>query len=305
MNIEDIILVLDVNKYKSFGDAAAENALSESSVSKRVKKVEVELGDIKLFHRNTRTVSLTTEGELFVEQAQRIVDTYTDIMQTLKLMHQRSSRTIRIGVIPSLGKRGVAKSIVSFYEEFSELYFQIYEGRTLELLKLIRSGELDVAFIIDGKYSLDVQKYISRKEFIVTENLVVIVNKKHRFAQKKMIKLKDVEDETLIMLSPASQTRTILDEKFQEYDVSPKYVQECAQVDMIFDLVDANFGIAILGEKSYTSAYEGNNAIMIPIENEVSREMVMLVSSKAITAPRHLKAFIKHVTENVTATLLD
>lgn len=108
-----------------------------------------------------------------------------------------------------------------------------------------------------------------------------------------------MENENLILLTSASQTRMILEEKFAENDITPKYVQECALVDMIFDLVDTNFGISLLGETLYDYSYEGTNSIKIPIDNKVSRDIVMLISAKATTSSKYLKSFTKHIIENL------
>ena len=57
---------------RSFTDAGRQLGLSSSAVGKAVARLEDRL-TVRLFHRNTRCVTLTQEGVLFLESCQRIV----------------------------------------------------------------------------------------------------------------------------------------------------------------------------------------------------------------------------------------
>ena len=56
MNIESLKYFLTVEKYNSFSLAAEELCISQSSLSKHIKKLETEL-NCKLFERCTRHVN--------------------------------------------------------------------------------------------------------------------------------------------------------------------------------------------------------------------------------------------------------
>lgn len=56
---------------RSFTDAGRQMSLSASAVTKAVSRLEERLG-VRLFHRNTRSLSLTQEGALVLESCRRI-----------------------------------------------------------------------------------------------------------------------------------------------------------------------------------------------------------------------------------------
>ena len=56
---------------RSFTDAGRQLGLSSSAIGKAIARLEERLG-VRLFHRNTRTVTLTQEGKLFLESCRRI-----------------------------------------------------------------------------------------------------------------------------------------------------------------------------------------------------------------------------------------
>lgn len=70
---EDLTVFCAVARLSNFKSAAKEVGMSPAFVSKRVRMLENDLG-IKLFHRTTRRVSLTEEGERLVSLATEILD---------------------------------------------------------------------------------------------------------------------------------------------------------------------------------------------------------------------------------------
>ncbi|MCT8343193.1 MULTISPECIES: LysR family transcriptional regulator [Photorhabdus] len=72
-NLSGFIIFIHVAKARSFATAARQLGLSPSSVSKSISRLEEKLG-VRLLQRSTRSVSLTTEGTLFLERCKRILD---------------------------------------------------------------------------------------------------------------------------------------------------------------------------------------------------------------------------------------
>lgn len=69
---DDIIPFVHVARALSFRAAAAALGLTPAAVSKAVKRLEAELG-VELLHRTTRHVSLSREGELFLEHCEAAI----------------------------------------------------------------------------------------------------------------------------------------------------------------------------------------------------------------------------------------
>src|ERR1700749_3562616 len=58
-------------KARSFTVAGRQLGLSSSAIGKAVARMEERLG-VRLFHRSTRTITLTAEGAVFLERCRRI-----------------------------------------------------------------------------------------------------------------------------------------------------------------------------------------------------------------------------------------
>src|ERR1700732_5533984 len=86
---------------RSFVAAGRILGISASGIGKSVSRLEENRG-VRLFHRSTRSVTLTAEGEMFLERARRILAEF-DAAQT-ELSHASSvpKGRLRIG-LPLVG----------------------------------------------------------------------------------------------------------------------------------------------------------------------------------------------------------
>src|SRR3978361_2493079 len=66
-----ISMFVHVADTRSFTETGRQLGLSSSAVGKAVARMEERLG-VRLFHRSTRSITLTAEGVLFLERCRRI-----------------------------------------------------------------------------------------------------------------------------------------------------------------------------------------------------------------------------------------
>ncbi len=97
--IEAFVKIADLG---SFAAAARELNISPSAVSKLVSKTEEELGT-RLLNRNTRGLSLTPEGEMFLERSRVILDELTAAKEELSSVSGEPRGKLRVSMpyIPS------------------------------------------------------------------------------------------------------------------------------------------------------------------------------------------------------------
>jgi DNA-binding transcriptional LysR family regulator len=73
MNTEQLICFLAAADSLSFAKAARQLHVTQPAVTYQIKNLEAELG-VLLFVRTTRCVTLTRAGQIFLEDARRILD---------------------------------------------------------------------------------------------------------------------------------------------------------------------------------------------------------------------------------------
>ena len=70
---------LAVAKHRNFRAAAAELGISKATISGNIQALEAKIG-VLLFHRTTRTVSLTSAGDAFIS---RVSSSIADIVKAI------------------------------------------------------------------------------------------------------------------------------------------------------------------------------------------------------------------------------
>jgi DNA-binding transcriptional LysR family regulator len=81
---------------QSFARAAASLNMKQSTLSRKVKDLEIRLG-IKLFERTTRGAEVTENGRVFIEQARRIVTDVENLQTTARNVSYGLQGRIAVG----------------------------------------------------------------------------------------------------------------------------------------------------------------------------------------------------------------
>ncbi len=86
---------------KNFSRAAAECNVSQPAFSRRIRMLEDEIG-VKLIDRQTLPLSLTPAGEVFLQQAHRILETYSEMIDRCQAIDAAQEDIIRFATSQSL-----------------------------------------------------------------------------------------------------------------------------------------------------------------------------------------------------------
>lgn len=97
LNLDDFLLFAQVANALSFSTVARERNVAPSYVSRRMARIEAACG-LRLAHRTTHSLSLTEEGEVFLEHARRILDEWGQLQDGMGGRSQSISGVVRISV---------------------------------------------------------------------------------------------------------------------------------------------------------------------------------------------------------------
>lgn len=136
-----------VVELKSFTKAAASLNLPKTTVSAQVQALESRL-QIKLLHRTTRQISLTTDGAAYFDRAARLLQ---DLEETESLLNKAATTPkgrLRIDIPGSFGRRIILPAMGDFMRRYPEIELEIgCNDRRVDLLEegvdcVIRGGAL-------------------------------------------------------------------------------------------------------------------------------------------------------------------
>lgn len=143
-SLSGFIVFVRVAETRSFAAAARSLGLTASAIGKRVARLEERLG-VRLFHRSTRSITLTAEGSLFLERSRRILAEIE--ASELELSHSREAPSGRLRVSLPL----VSSLVLPVLADFMALYPQIeldldFTDRIVDVIEegfdvVVRSGK--------------------------------------------------------------------------------------------------------------------------------------------------------------------
>ena len=120
MNTQQVMAFATAARSGSFAGAARELAQTPSTVAKSINRLECQLG-VKLFHRTTRHVSLTPDGQRLFEQCQRILDEVELLRSFAAGARGEPTGTLRIDAPLTYGKRVLVPVIGRLLERHPQL----------------------------------------------------------------------------------------------------------------------------------------------------------------------------------------
>jgi DNA-binding transcriptional LysR family regulator len=145
-NLSRIATFVQTAESLSFAGAARLLGISPSAVGKSVARLEKSLG-ARLFQRSTRTIRLTTEGQLFYEQCRKILDDLHDAEAMVSEASQTPRGRLRVS-LPTIGYRFLVPQLAAFHALYPEVELDLdFSDRLVDIIEdgfdaVIRSGDL-------------------------------------------------------------------------------------------------------------------------------------------------------------------
>jgi DNA-binding transcriptional LysR family regulator len=141
-----ISLFIGVVRARSFSQAAVDAGLTPQAVSKAVRQLEDHLG-VRLFHRTTRSLSLTDEGTRLFELANpglRLLDEALDQVQNSRL---EVDGLIRLAAPTSIGNAVIVPLLQAFQQRYPGAHFDmLLDDHFTDLVE----SRIDVGFRAGG-----------------------------------------------------------------------------------------------------------------------------------------------------------
>jgi len=142
----DLTFFSTLIKSGSLTAAAREFNVTPSAVSKWLAQLESRLG-VRLIARNTRRISLTNEGEVYLAEGRRILAEIDDLERTIARSRAAPIGLLKVNATLGFGRSFIAPAISKFSAQFPDLEIQLLlTSRPLSLAEggadlAIRFGE--------------------------------------------------------------------------------------------------------------------------------------------------------------------
>lgn len=289
MEIRQIKYMVAVAKYLNFSKAANACFISQPTISQQIINLEKELG-VKLFERKGHSLILTSKGKDFLSYAEQILEKVSCLEQKMQEQEPLHGR-IRIGTLPTSGSLYLISRICAFYNLYPKVHAQVSEAGGNELIKLLLSDQLDIAFLLPRfeDYALKEIKFYPVEE----GNVVAMMADSHPLAEKKQILIKDLASERLIFPPPTHSLHQLLWKACRHESFEPNVVCECSKVETILEFAAHNFGIGFASSQ-VTGSLTRPHTVIRDLTPLILRTSCLAVLQHSLSSPA-IAAFLRFV----------
>ena len=231
-----------VATWGGFSKAADKMAISQPALSDHVRKLEETYG-VQLFVRGTRSITLTDLGRKLFAITERQLEIETAARDLLQRARNVEEGHITIGADAATHALPLIRA---FRANHPAVRFRVVSGNSANLIERLEAFEIDFAVVADVPPS---QAFSAR--LLREDQLVAFVASDHPWANRNSIKLAELATTSLIMREQGSETRRLIEERFNELGLSPDDVTEIEGREAAREAVIQNLGVGVVSSGEF------------------------------------------------------
>jgi LysR family nitrogen assimilation transcriptional regulator len=277
----------------SFSRAAAEVGLSQPSLSRQMRLLELELGQ-PLLERTGRGIILTESGHAFLPNARAILDLAQQARDQLGDLQASPAGRVTIGLPPRLA-RSLTLPIVQFFRtQFPRVALSIQEGLTIHLREWLLAGRLDAALLFDPQASPQLTFKVMKRE-----PLFLVASREGPSIPSK-IHARALSEYPLILPPEPHSLRVLLDSVMKPYGKVLQPIVEIGSAQTLVILVKRGIGHTILPEGALSVYTEDGDIQVSRIGPSPIHSCIVLATPVARPSTRLSRAAVQIIGDLMT-----
>ena len=260
MQIETFKVFCDLVETASFSRAAALNSITQSAVSQQIRSLEQHF-HVSLIERGKKNFSVTQEGRAFLQASKEILGTYENLGHRIRELQNVVAGELRIATVYSIGLHELPPFLKKFRALYPDVEVKVDYRRSAQVYTEVLEGDADLGLVA----------FPSKRTGLVVEDfwrdkLVLICHPGHPLAERKRVRLRDLQGEKFISFEPDLPTRKVIDRMLREQGVEIEHTMEFDNIETVKRAVEIENGVSIVPQTSV--ADEARNGSLVPVEVE-------------------------------------
>ena len=227
-----------------FTRAAARLGIGQPPLSQQIQQLEREIGT-PLFLRLPRGIALTEAGAQFLDDARAILASADRAIDMARRLGRGERGAITVGFTASaVFHPYLPRAIRAYRDRYPDVRITLTESNTISLLRGLRAGEVDVAFV-RPPYVLDAE---FESERVLDEPMLIALPPGHPLCRKRAVPIAELADEDFVLYPRpiGAGLYDAIQSACQRAGFGPRVIQEAPQMASIVSLVAAGVGISIV-----------------------------------------------------------
>jgi DNA-binding transcriptional LysR family regulator len=227
----------------SFTRAAEILHMTQPAVTHQIRQLEQEL-NARLFDRSNNRISLTEAGEQVLQYADRIIDLYGQMSESVKALTGDKAGLITLGASTTIAEYMLPGLLGDFRRKFPEVQIRLRVANTDAIVALIADNSIDLG-VVEG----EVDNQLLRVERCQQDELQLVAPPGHPLAAAASVEPMQLTAYPFIHREDGSGTRSVIERYLLEQNVDEHALNcpfELGSTEAIKGAVQAGMGISIV-----------------------------------------------------------
>jgi DNA-binding transcriptional LysR family regulator len=291
MDIQHLKYFVEVAKQKNFTKASQILLVSQPSISKMIKSLEDELR-VTLLDRSERKIKLTDAGVIVYDQALKILQAVEDVYVSVNELVQVKKGIVKLGLMPTTGVLLFPNVLAGFKKEYPQIDIKMLEDSAKQLNLKVEQGDIDLGITVRP-----VNSQLFETIPLLSEELVVLVDREHWLVEKESIRLSDLHNESFILLTEDYVLHDVVTQACMQSGFEPTVTYKSSMWDLIGEMVATKLGISLI-PRSMVSRFNNRNVHAISISDPPIEWELALIYKKNKYLSFAARTFIEYIQSN-------
>jgi len=239
--LKEFVVLADTGNFLEAADILYS---SQSSLSKHIKSMELELG-VPLFDRTTRKVSISKFGKLLLPYARQITelqDKYTHILQSSR---ETDQEILNLGSIYGLAQYKITDVLIGYKISRPQSTLNVFQQSSRDLAEMLRQKKCELAFIRDIENAENEFVQIS----FATDTIAAALPVNHPLAKQETIPLRMLAEENFLLAVPGTNPYNLSIKACELSGFEPRVTYTDSEIENLVDFSGNGMGVALVLKK--------------------------------------------------------
>lgn len=231
-------------EHGSFRKAATAFGVQESSVSRRIRDMEDQIG-ASLFLRHPGGINLTIAGQRFLHRVRHALDHIRDGAAEVAAIGRAEDGYIKVGLFSSLSSGFLSTLFRIFDEKYGSVHIDFIDGEAHDHINSIRQFQLDIAFVIGLADWPECDT-----AYLWSEQVLAALPEAHPLSAEDSLTWRDLSSEKILIRDTAAGMRIqdYVVRKIRESECEPHVEAQRVGRYKLLNLVASGRGITLVIE---------------------------------------------------------
>ncbi|MGY3127292.1 DNA-binding transcriptional LysR family regulator [Agrococcus sp. UYP33] len=286
LDVRDLECLVVLAEELHFNRAALRLSIAQPALTKRIQKIEAELG-VDLFTRGPGGVALTSAGHELLGHARRMLGGWRAMQRDAEQLRAGAQGVVRIGAVGSAFYEALPRLLAPVRAALPDIVLQVDELETPELVDALRVGEVQLGFvrppIADGL----------RVETVWVEEFVAAVPDTSRLCALPAVSAADLSEHPVVLFPRTSGTGywDRVARFFQQAGIEFAPIESAEHVTTILGQVALGIGVSVVPASAERVAIPG--VTYVPLDRPAP--VPLAVASNPGMTPLAARRVLEHL----------